>query len=406
MNVEDPFKRTRFVRDVLLQRAAVECHMPVEGVESIGNDLTVHPDDVLARLEKAVRGMPADEVDDPDAFKAAFRTLLEYGDPALRKLLLPEGRAAEPRLGGDELASLEAIITADGSRPSFLLRGGTFAPDHPFLGTWQQQMEGFEDRLKEFSACVGRLQLPEGNATSYNGTGTLVPSLIDAERLVLTNFHVVQHARMRSGVQMDAHGGDKLTVRGDWVIDFCGETGSDVRNRWRVKEVRLPQGVDESFAGIDAAVLLIEPYGDESRLPVCTVTLSSDPSYARGEGSASLITIGFPGEPNTATPPGAKVDWNFVIKTLFNNRFGLKRAAPGRFKQGVGSVGQDRLGHVLSHDATTFGGASGSLLFAWREDPKQPAFALHFAGANTVANYAVSVSKVAEALRATGLKID
>jgi serine protease len=223
--------------------------------------------------------------------------------------------------------------------------------------------------------------------------------------LVLTNLHVVVHARNNSGVKMEeVPGKTRLTVKGDWVIDFIGESANPARNRWRVREVRLPKGAGVSFSGLDVAVLRIEPFGDESKLPEAAVLLSGQAEYALGEGSTSLVTIGFPGEPNTAAPAGAQVDWNFVIKTLFNNRFGVKRVAPGRFKAGVGSVAEDTLGHVLSHDATTFGGASGSLLFAWREDDR-PAFALHFAGATSVANYAVSLHKAAAALAETGVKI-
>jgi serine protease len=405
MDIADPGLRARHVRHVLMRRAALESGLALERTESAASNAAVHPDDVLARLDAIVQRMPADEVGDPSEFRKAFTTLLEHGDPALRKLL-DGASGGMPALTGDEVASLEAIIVADGSRPSFLLREGTYAPDHPFLGSWHKQMKEFEAQLPHFASCIGRIQVPEGSASVYNGTGTLVPALDGAEHLVLTNFHVVQHAREMSKVKMEPAGGNKLAVKGDWVIDFIGESGSEARNRWRVKEVRLPDGADANFAGLDAAVLRIEPFGSESKLPPPAITLSSNPDYARGEGSASLVTIGFPGEPNTLAPGGAQVDWNFVIKKLFNNRFGLKRVAPGKFGERAGSVAGDKLGHILSHDATTFGGASGSLIFAWREDEPQPAFALHFAGTTAVANYAVSLSKAAEALRVTGLRID
>lgn len=403
MNAQNLAERTRHIRTVLKQRAARESAPAGEGTESGGTDAQVHPDDVLARLDVVVARMPQDEVGDPAEFKAALRTLLEHGDPALRKLLQAHP-SATPELTSDELSSVEAIIIADGSRPSFLLREGTYAEDHPFLGSWHKEMKDFRFPLRKIAACVGRIQIPEGNSAVYNGTGTLVPALDDNERLVLTNLHVVEHARNKSGVSMEEAPGMKLVVKDDWVVDFIGESGNPARNRWRVKEVRLPKGAGVSFSGLDAAVLRIEPFGDESEIPESVILLSSEEDYAVGAGSASLVTIGFPGEPNTATPSGTQIDWNFVIKTLFNNRFGLKRVAPGRFKEGAGSITGDALGHILSHDATTFGGASGSLVFAWREDGT-PSFALHFAGANAIANYAVSLHKAADALRATGLRI-
>lgn len=393
--------RASHIRSVLMQRAAREAAASAEGVESDGgSDSSVHPHDVLARVDDALNRMPADEVGDPAEFRKAMQDLLQHGDAAMKKLLKDDA----PDLSADELGSAEAIIVADGSRPSFLVRDNTYVENHPFLGGWAVEMKDFRASLRAIAPFVGRLQVPDGNAALYNGTGTLVPAVSD-ERLVLTNYHVVLHARDKSKVAMKETAPGRLDVQGDWVIDFMGETSNPRRNRWRVKEVRLPQGAGVSFGGLDTAVLRIQSFGDESKLLATPVVLSSDASYALGEGSASLVTIGFPGEPNTATPPGAAIDWNFVIKTLFGNSFGVKRVAPGRFKQRIGSIPQDSLGHVLSHDATTFGGASGSLVFAWRE-AKTPSFAVHFAGATAAANYAVSLHKAVLALRTTGVRID
>lgn len=386
----------------LLQRQRVHKSPGTERAEGTqGSGEPVHPDDVLAPLDDLVKRLPADEVGDPEVFKAELKKLIEHGEPAVRKLLLGTPQDAEGMSKG-ELAAAEAVIIANGSRPSFLLRGGAFQADHPFLGRWAGDMEAFRPFLTDIAGRVGRLQPASGGAADYNGTGTLVDA---AKGLVLTNYHVVKHARDVSKLAMEDHG-QTLRVKGDWVIDFCGESGSTDRRRWRVEEVRLPDGVGVSFGGLDAAVLRIAPFGPESTLPDFAVplVLSADANYAIGSGSKTLATIGFPGEPDTTNPPGASVDWSYVIKTLFNNRFGLKRVAPGEFLCGVGTVPGNAPGHVLSHDATTFGGASGSLVFAIRED-KTPAFALHFAGETLAANYAVSLHKAAAALKKTGLDI-
>lgn len=273
MNGANSAERAEHVCEVLKQRAARERAPSLEGLESAVADVPVHPDDVLARLDSVVKRMPEDEIGDPAEFKEALKKLLEHGDPALRKLLQVDA-PPERHLTGDELGSLEAIIVADGSRPSFLLRDGTYAEGHPFLGSWQNEMKEFRPALRRAAACVGRIQLPEGNAGTYNGTGTLVPSL-NGELLILTNLHVVEHARNKSGVEMEA-APDKtrLTVKTDWVIDFIGESANPARNRWRVQEVRIPKGAGVSFSGMDAAVLRIEPFGDESKLPEPAILLS------------------------------------------------------------------------------------------------------------------------------------
>lgn len=391
------------VREILARRAgaAGATALGLEAVaEAVAPAAAVHPSDVLARVDAVLAHMPADEVGDEQQFKKALQTLIEYGEPALQKLARPAAPSASG-MTPDHLASLEAIVVADGSRPSFLLReGGNFEHGHPFLGDWRDDMLGFASTLQVLAGSVGRVQPANGNAALFVGTGVLV----DRDKgLVLTNYHVVDEARTNFGIGMQ--GADRiLRVTGDLVIDFDGETGTTSRNRFRVKEVQLPEGFGRGFAGLDAAVLRIEEFDPaESKLPAKVPTLSADADYANG-ASSTLVTVGFPGPPEAVTPMGTTVDWTFVIKTLFGNRFGVKRVAPGRFMQGPGTIAGDGFGRVLTHDATTFGGASGSLVFAWN-DQGSPAFGLHFSGATLSANNALSLHKAANALRQIGVPL-
>jgi serine protease len=393
--------RARTVHEILARRpGAQSAERALESVESPAAG-AVHPDDVLARVDAVLRAMPADEKGDEEEFKKALETLLENGEPALKKLVLPAS-ASETGMTGDHVASLEAIVITDGSRPSFLLRGGgNFDPNHPFLLDWHDDMIAFAPMLKQLASGVGRIQPANGNVSNFIGTGALV----DRDNgLVLTNFHVADDARKEFGVAME--GDNKLLrVTGDLFIDFDGETSTSGHNRFRVKEVRLPEDFGRGFAGLDAVVMRIEPLDPtESKLPPEAIKLSGDSDYANG-ASRTLVTIGFPGEPDPVTPAGATIDWTFVIKTLFGNRFGVKRVAPGRFKESPGAVKGDGFARVFTHDATTFGGASGSLVFAWR-DEGAPAFGLHFSGATLSANNAVSMNKAADALRKIGVPIE
>ncbi len=354
-----------------------------------------HPDDVLTRVEDILKRMPADEVSDPDAFQKAYTTLLQHGESALKEV------AADRRnLSPDHLGSLEAIVIADGSRPSFLLRnGGNFDPKHPFLAAWHDDMLAFAPDLRRLAAAVGRIQPANGNAANFFGTGTL----IDRNKgLVLTNFHVLDAARETPGISIDGEDRE-LKVTGDLVIDFDAESGTTGRNRFRVVHASLPEGFGIGFAGMDAAVLRIEPIDAQSKLPAVAPSLSGDADLSNGS-SSTLVTVGFPGEPIPDNPPGATVDWHFVLTTLFGNRFGVKRVAPGRFRLSPGSVQGDAFGRVMSHDATTFGGASGSLMFAWK-DEGAPGYGLHFSGATLSANYALSLQRSADALRAIGVPL-
>lgn len=391
-------------RALHLRRVLAECGRaaPGPGLESAGPaEATVPPpDEVLGRVDAVLRAMPRDEVPDPAAFEQALKTLFLYGEGALRKLALPESDTPAFGLSGDQMASLEAIVITDGSRPSFLLRQGAVAAEHPFLADWRDPMADFASRLQTLAGAVGRIQPGGGHASRFAGTGTLV----DRDKgLVLTNFHVVDDARSVFGVEMENDGAGGLRVLGELFIDFDGEVGTAGENLFKVVAVQLPPGAGRGFGALDAAVLRIESAGPNSRLPDAQALLSADMHFANG-GSEMLATIGFPGTPTQSSPLGTTVDWNFVVKTLFGNRFGVKRVAPGKFMAPPGSVTLDASKRVLTHDATTFGGSSGSLIFALGEEAA-PAFGLHFAGVTLSANHAVALARAADALRSVGLAL-
>ena len=79
---------------------------------------------------------------------------------------------------------LEAIIIADGSRPSFLIENDTPPLSHPVHG----QLVGRDRqrrrmRLKPICAAVGRIQPRFGHAGNFIGTG----SLVDAEKGIIAH---------------------------------------------------------------------------------------------------------------------------------------------------------------------------------------------------------------------------
>ena len=349
-----------------------------------------HPDDVLGRVEQVVTAMPAGEIGDEQDFRKALETLYRHGRPALAKL------AGGEALAPDEGFALEAIIETDGSRPSFLLDNALPPLAHPFLGDWDGPMTAAREPLAAVARAIGRVQPTNGSASRYLGTATLFRS--DPLR-ALTNYHVLDDARIRYGITV-AIAGSHAAIGDGLEVDFIGEANSLDALRFKVVGADLPAGFGRGFGHIDAAVLHLEPIGGAAA-PAPFTQFSASPAYATG-GVASLCTIGFPGPPDVAS--SGDVDWNWVIATLFNNRFGYKRLAPGKFLQGLGSHAGDTLQVALSHDATTFGGASGSLVLAWT-DQGPPAFGLHFGGLTGEANYMVSTAKAANPLRAAGVPI-
>ena len=360
------------------------------GLESMGGEGDLpHPDDVLGRVDRMIREMPAREIGEEKEVRKALETLFSHGRPALAKL------GGGPALSPDEGVALEAIVETDGSRPSFLLDQGLPPLAHPFLGEWEGAMLTAREPVRKVAEAVGRVQPTGGSAANFVGSATLFQS--DPPR-ALTNYHVLDDAR-KHGIAV-AIEDRKAKVGPGLEVDFIGEAASFESNCFKVTGADLPENYGRGFGRVDAAVLHLEA-ADPDALPTPFGTFSALAAYATG-GAASLCTIGFPGPPNVKS--SGEVDWNWVIATLFNNLFGYKRLAPGKFLQGLGSHGSDTIKVAMSHDATTFGGASGSLVLAWL-DPGAPAFGLHFAGITGEANYMVSTAKAAAALRDIGVPV-
>ena len=237
----------------------------------------------------------------------ARATLLHHAGAALAKI----GKGGKP-LSPDERCAMEAIVIADGTRPSFLLDQARVSPDDPWVRDWSGAVGAAEDAIRPLARAVGRIQPRHGNASRFVGTGTLVDA---AKGFVLTNYHVIYEAEHGFGVRM-RHEADRIVVEGELEIDFLGEASSLEKCRFRICEVFLPPGYGAVFAGIDAAVCRIEEIDQKYVLPAAAKVLSAAPRYAQGSMS-SLATIGFPGPP--AMDSSGEVDWTFVVGELFGN---------------------------------------------------------------------------------------
>ncbi len=356
------------------------------------------PDDVLQRVSDVMKAMPPREIGDPSAFRQALEIMLRHGRAALGKLPDIGVGGPQPQFSSNERASLEAIVIADGSRPSFLLENGYPPTTHPFMGVWQSTISRLREQIRSAALCVGRVQPTNGSASNYIGTATVIDA---ANGLALTNFHVVDDARSEWFVPMVAKG-NRLQVAPGLEVDFAGEAATLDQKRFKVVEVILPTGFGRGFGRIDAAVLRLEPVEGAAALPTGQVSLSANPAFAGG-GIDTLAVIGFPGPPPMSG--GTDVDWGFVANALFGGLFGFKRLAPGKFGKAIGfDTQQDTLHAVFGYDPTTFAGSSGSLVLAWTQ-PNMPAFGLHFAGVTSETNCAIAIAKAADALRQIGVPL-
>ncbi len=381
--------------DQLRRLVAARSRAVREGVtaESMSTDEAEPPgaDEVTNRVRATLEQRPAEEIGDPREFRRALDVLLRTTQRAARKLDNNPAAALSP----DEAGALEAVSRTDGTRPTLLVRDDTVDPSHPLAGDWSDTLAATQDVLRNAIRAIGRIEPTNATSRNFFGTGWVV----DGDRgLVLTNQHVLDamwrrlpHAMARTATGFRVHDGA--------VIDFAAESGSSRTRRFRIVEA-TPSTVDgPGFARLDVAVLRIDPDQPEEVIPDAVPVLA-DPDGPRGN-LGSFCVVGFPGPPRFISGLHEGVDWRWVNATLFGNRYGVKRLAPGNAHRPLGMFSGDGRQWVFGHDATTLGGNSGSPVLAWGDG----AFGLHFAGASVDTNCAHAVSASAEELRTLGVPI-
>ena len=240
------------------------------------------------------------------------------------------------------------------------------------------------------TASVGRVDIPE--RPWFAGTCFVV-----ADGLVITNRHVLEAIAVQ-----DAAGGWTFKWPGETTVDFIAEDGATSKTRFKVTGVAFagPDPINNTvnFAHLDMAILRVDPASDPaSRFPT-PVTFETD--ALQPTARRDLYVVGFPGQPRTWRFDGTPLaghETTEVMSTLFNDKFGVKRLAPGSVKTAAGAVENDGRKWICAHDASTLGGNSGSCIVDLTGDGHR-IVALHFAGINRKQNWAHVVGQLREQL--------
>ncbi len=319
----------------------------------------------LLEGSRAVEGPPAELLERVDEIRGDLLRVVDavlQGDSEARGLverLAKDGGAALALLANDDVklvpgskhaADLEAIVRADGSRPSFLIRNGVVDFDSSPVGTWQGALLHSAEHLPGPLACVGRIDL-DGE---HEGTGFLV-----AGDVICTNRHVLQNVAVRSGKQWQ--------VRPNVSIDFGQEfRAQDSLDRREVLEV-LYSGPDTvgdpvDYKKLDLVLLRVSPAAKAGK-QVLSVDIAPD----WPDGAVDVYVVGYAAKPAANYSPS-------LLEQLFKVTWGKKRLAPGStIKPRATSEAW-----TFGHDATTLNGNSGSVvLVAGRE---HMAAGIHFGG--------------------------
>lgn len=362
-NITDPFKHFK----KLLKKGEGGGSNNLDGLETVNSETMAEPDlsepTIKDRLEftggelhRIIKDFLGDK---PELYEIADKIVSDGGE-ALRILDAEDDRELN-RNKTKTIGALETIVRLDGSRPSFMIQNGEINRATSPLGTWANTLDTSNNSLIEAISCVGRIDIPWVPG-GFIGTGFLIQ-----ENLILTNRHVLQLA-----ARQDADGNWK--VSNEAIIDFGHEfRGIQSQNRRQLKRVMFcgPDKIDLNASvdhkKLDLALIELEPATAVNR-PSKVLSVDKAPDWTDSE--PTIFTIGYPGKPpQDAYSP-------ILIEQLFQSTFGYKRLAPGL----IMPSGQNVQPWTLSHDATTLGGNSGSVvLVAGRETAVA---GLHYGGQN------------------------
>lgn len=328
----------------------------------------------------------------------------EMGDDTglidLAEKTLSDGREGLELIGGQRQeteadpahirAGLEVIVRTDGSRPAFLVRDDFIVPDSSPPGFWTELLTDItrEGAIRAMLGSVGRVDFTHP-MYPFAGTGWLI-----APDLIATNRHVAQLF-----VDFAAPGGARLKTELEPRIDFGHEfRGRDSMNRRAITKLVFsgarevpPVGIDHSV--LDLSIFRIAPAA--AGVMQQPLALGISPHLATPQ--TQVFVTGYPGRPHS-NALGSASETDRVLKLLFDKLWGFKRLAPGE-------IMPPTLGaRTLSHDASTLGGNSGSLVMGLDSIPAVTG--IHYGGTwgSDRANWAHAIAQIIDEPGLPGLQ--
>jgi Trypsin-like peptidase domain len=302
------------------------------------------------------------------------------------------GDGPSAQLNTAEVSGLEAVIRTDGSRPVLFVEDDFIDVTAPSAGDYAATLSRLEDGVRQVCRSVGRVDDPTSWAypLGYQGTAWML-----AEGLVATNYHVLQ-AIAPGGVRR----GDRFEGRLNTgvAVNFGHEVGKPSADRRfpirRVVSVGRA-GAGEylqatspglNFDDLDLAILQLEPVPGRRFPEPNLIARGDDPNTRGGLASTgrSVYLVGYPGGEQSRPDLFAKI---------FAGVKSFKRLGPGRITAAAGEVPNDPRGWIITHDASTLGGNSGSAL-ADLESDGRTLLGLHFAGLHEQRNWAHGLERI------------
>jgi endonuclease G len=305
--------------------------------------------------------------------------------PVLRRLNISPAEL-EAALNGHSVAKLDAFESGDRSRnfvleaivkrvgrPSYLIHGRSV--DYGTGADFGTPLPGLlaEHRVEARLLSVGRVNTSNHPSMDWVGTAWLVADK-GSKPVAITNRHVASEFARRRGSKGEAVflRDPRSMAKYGAMVDFLQIHEDPQIQEAAVTGVRYLAHESEP----DIAILELEEsgwLGDPFEL--------ADAEAGRGE---LFATIGYPAR-DSRNAADAQAE-------IFRDVYDKKRLAVGYIMQPAGP------GRLMQHDASTLGGASGSLLISLMSGK---VIGLHFAGRYLEFNNAVSVASLKRALAGT-----
>lgn len=303
--------------------------------------------------------------------------LSSQADDGLR-VLFDQGPRAQ--LSDRMISGLEAVVKTDGSRPVLFVEDDFIDVLQPSIGRYATVLAGLQNEVRAVCAAVGRVDDPNSPPLRYQGTCFAI-----ADGIVMTNRHV--HDAVT----------DAGALKPGVFIDFAREVGqSRTDRRFPVKRVvrvgavgadEFKNEFDLNFDGLDMAVLELERVAGQRFPAPVRIARGNDP-VTRGALAAAgraVYVVGYPGNEQSTTPD--------LFSKIFGGVKAFKRLAPGEIMDDPGAAGtsKDPHGWIMTHDASTLGGNSGSAVVDLSDG--KTLLGLHFAGLHKQRNWAHAFEK-------------
>jgi endonuclease G len=257
----------------------------------------------------------------------------------------------------------EAVIR-DFGRPVLLIRNNKI--ELPRSVAMRTRVLGARRVLEPQLPSVGRIEFVGHPTHRWGGTGWVI-----AEGVVVTNRHVAEEFARRSGrsvrMRVNVLTGDAMQARIDFREELPQPREQPLSHEVEIRRVLFMEADDERKP--DVAFLQLRRASD---LPP-PIPLSDNKPLDRGD----IAVVGYPAYDSQGIPNEA------VARRIFGDIYEVKRLAPGKV------LVADADSWAFTHDATTLGGNSGSVVL---DMDTGAAVGLHFLGQLGVQNVAVSVT--------------